>query len=161
MKYKKLLDRLNQLLFYQDKKIRHPEENILEHSKQAFILAKKESNNINLHIAALFHDIGKQIETYGHEEHSIEILECFGYYNKEVFYLIKNHIRVVSFLNGEMNALSKVQDMLNHKYFKNLIHLRRIDYKARNPNKVSKIDINEINTLLEITNERDICYMND
>lgn len=155
MKYQKLIQRLLSLKYIKDNINRHPEDNVLEHSTQSFNIAKKESNDINLHIAALFHDIGKGIEILGHDKHSINILKSFGYYNPKVYWLIENHIRIIYFLNGEMNKLSKIKELMQDTYlFTNLCHLRRIDYSARIPNKNSELNINEINDILIRTNQK-------
>jgi len=154
MKYKKLIQRLLNLKYCEDKEDRHPENNVLEHSIQAFNIAKKETEYGSiLPITALFHDIGKSIETLGHDKHSVDILKSFGYYNDDVFWLIKNHIRVIWFLNGEMSKLSKIKELMYDRImFANLCHLKRIDNCARVKNKISKIDANEVNNILEITN---------
>lgn len=155
MKYKKLIQRFLSLRFIQDRKDHHPEANVLEHSLQAYHLAKKESFSSYLWAAALLHDVGKSICTLGHDELSIDIIESFGYNNPDVFWLIRNHIRIISFLDGNMKKRSKVDELLFHPLFKTLIHLRRIDTSARNPNKLTKVDddlIYEINDLLEMTN---------
>lgn len=153
MRWQKLIDRIHTLRYITDRKDHHPEENVLIHSLQALNIAKKESKDIDLQAAALLHDIGKNIETLSHEKHSIDILKSFGYMNEKVLWLIENHIRILWFLDGSMQRHSKVQELLNHKWFVDLIHLRRIDYAARKPNKIIDLNPEEINLLLEVTNE--------
>lgn len=154
MKYKKLIQCLECLKCYKDRTDHHPERNVLEHSLQAYYLSKKESTDKTLITAALFHDIGKQISTLEHHKFSIDILESFGYKNEKVLWLINNHIRIIYWLNGQMKRYSKSKELFDNKYFLDLVHLRRIDYSARNKNKVTKLteDLKiEINNLLEET----------
>lgn len=156
MKYKHLIQNFNNLRFYKDRIDHHPEANVLEHSLQTYLLAKKESYDKELWIAALFHDIGKQIDTLSHHKYSLDILESFGYYNEKVFWLIDNHIRIISWLNRDMKRFKKSQDLLHHKWFLDLVHLRRLDYGGRNPNVSIRFTEEmkiEINNLLEETNE--------
>ncbi len=154
MKYKALIDRLYALRFHKDRQDHHPERNVLEHSLQALRIAQKEApDNRELQVATLFHDIGKSIETLGHDKLSVDILKSFGYYSPKVHWLIENHIRIIWWLDGSMVKQKKVQELLNNKWFKNLVHLRRIDFSARVPNKTTIVDKQEIQILLEETNE--------
>lgn len=156
MNYFKLIQRLYALKYFKDKLKHHPEANVLEHSLQTYYIAKRESDDKELWVAALFHDIYKQIETLGHDKGGVEMLGSFGYNNPKVLWLIKNHVRIISFMDGSMKRLKKSKDFIAHPWFLTLVHLRRCDYMGRNKNKESKITSDlalEINNLLEITNE--------
>jgi len=153
MDYTRLIQAIERLKFHKDRVDHHPEGNVLEHSLQAFWIAHKESSDRELHAAALRHDIGKQICILEHDKLSLDILESFGYYNEKVLWLIKNHIRVIWFIDGTMKKKKKLQELLENKWFKDLVHLRRIDNSARKANKKSKLDKAMINNLLEVTND--------
>jgi putative nucleotidyltransferase with HDIG domain len=133
----------------------HPEESVLHHSLQAFVRARKESNDKELWVASLFHDIGKSIDNHSHEKYSLDILESFGYYNEKVYDLIKNHMRIRWFLSGKIKKWGKVQKIMSNPFLKELIHLRRIDAMSRKPGFDAYISSElaiEINNLLEETN---------
>ncbi len=156
MKYFKLLQKFYNLRFIRDEPKYHPEESVLHHSLQAYKIATKESDCTELILAALLHDIGKLVERNGHEKISLDILESFGYYNEKVFWLIKNHMRIRGFLSGKMKKYKKVQDLINNKWIKDLIHLRRIDASSRKVGfntYMSLQDTLTINNLMEVTDE--------
>jgi exopolyphosphatase/pppGpp-phosphohydrolase len=154
MQYKRLIDLLKTLQFKEDSHESHPEENVLCHSAQSFIRAKKESCDKELQVASLFHDIGKVIENRGHEKFSVDILQSFGYNNDKVLWLIKNHMRIRFFLNGMLKKKKKLKKLLENKWVSELIHLRRIDGLSRVIGIVPIIDIQEVNHLLGETNEK-------
>ena len=107
----------------------HPEGDVLTHSIQSYKHAARESNDIALILAALLHDVGKVSGQMGHENISIELLDC--HCSKKTLWLIKNHMRVHTWLNGEMHKLKKVTNLFKNEWFKDLIHLARIDAVAR------------------------------
>lgn len=157
MKYSKLLQNFENLKYLTDQSKYHPESDVLNHSLQTFTLARKESDSKELWLAAAFHDIGKQVDTLGHDQYSIDILKSFGYYNQQVFWLIENHIRVISWLDRSMKRFKKSQELLHNPWFLNLVHLRRLDTGGRNPNISMKLTKNNkilLGILLEETHEQ-------
>ena len=62
MRYQRLIDLLQHLEFIRDTHESHPEETTLHHSVQSYVMARKESDDRELWIASLFHDIGKNIK---------------------------------------------------------------------------------------------------
>lgn len=148
MEYLKLIQRLGSLRYAVDKKYRHPEANVLEHSLQTFNTATRESNDKELQVAALFHDIGKGVESLGHDKLSVEILQSFGIHNEKILWLIGQHIRVKSLLDSSMKKTKKAEELINNKWFLDLIRLHRYDLLGRNPNKTSWFRPEEINQLL-------------
>ncbi len=152
MKYKKLIQKLHNLKFIKDDEKYHSEESVLHHSLQAYRIARRESDHLELWVAALFHDIGKSIERKGHEKISLDILESFGYYNSEVFWLIKNHMRIRGFLSGELKRWGKVQELILNESLPHLVHLRRCDAIGRKVGRSIEFDRGYINDLLEETN---------
>ena len=110
----------------------HPEGDVLTHSLQTFKIAYKESNNIDLVLAALLHDVGKQIKKLHHAKESVKLIE--GLVSDKTLWLVQHHMRIWSFLLGEMRKYMKVQEYYNHKWLKDLIMVARWDKMGRNPN---------------------------
>lgn len=110
----------------------HPEIYVLNHSLQVFRGAKKESRDINLLLAALFHDIGKIKDSIGHDQIGADILEENKAPN-EVVWVVRHHMRYWSYILGEMKKYSKCQYLLNNPKFKYLVQLGRWDKIGRNP----------------------------
>jgi len=144
---------LKNLQFSNDSHESHPEESALHHSIQAFIRARKESNDKEFWVAALFHDVGKLIEIHGHEKLSVEILQSFGYQNEKVLWLIENHMKMHWFLSGQLKRRGKIRSLLESPWISELIHLRRVDALSREIGIIPLFDEIEINNLLEKTNE--------
>ena len=112
--------------------IHHPEGNVLVHSLQVFRYAVRETNDVDLALAALVHDVGKCERSKGHESIGCELLE--GFVSVKVLFLIKNHMRIWSYVKGEMKKLSKCRWLSNHPWVPQLIQLARWDHKGRNQN---------------------------
>jgi exopolyphosphatase/pppGpp-phosphohydrolase len=156
MNYFKLIQVLHNLRDIKDDPKYHQEESVLHHSLQSFVRARKESDDRELWVASLFHDIGKSIDNHSHEKYSLDILESFGYYNKKVFNLINNHMRIRWFLSGKIKKWGKVQEIINNPDLKELVHLRRIDAMSRKTGFDAYISSElsiKINNLMEKTNE--------
>ena len=152
----KLISYLKNLIHIKDDPEHHPEESTYHHVIQSFRIARKESDDRELWVAALFHDIGKLIESHGHENHSVDILIAFGYKNEKVLWLIRNHMKIRWFLTGKLARRGKVRDLLDNQWISELIHLRRCDGLARKVGTTPKIDEQEILQLLEETNDPNI-----
>jgi exopolyphosphatase/pppGpp-phosphohydrolase len=116
----------------------HPEKDVLEHCLQTFHVACRESVDIDLILAALLHDVGKAVESYGHEDYSVDILSA--HLTPKALWLIKNHMRVWTYLDGSMRKLSKVKELSGHPWFADLVCLARFDKMGRNPNKTTVYD---------------------
>lgn len=72
----------------------HPEGNALYHSLQVFDLAYQRCNDPIIHAAALFHDIGKAIDSKTHAKIGSDMLE--GIFNSEVRFLILHHLDLLT-----------------------------------------------------------------
>jgi len=118
--------------------IHHPEGNVFTHCVQALNCAMRESNDIDLIFAAMLHDVGKRIESHGHEAWSIKILD--GKISEKTEWLIKNHMRFWTFMLGDMKKHSKVKALTDHPWFKDLVMLCRWDKMAHNSNMVCCYD---------------------
>lgn len=120
--------------------IHHPEGNVLKHTMIVFNRAKKH-NDVNLMLAAIFHDLGKPDTTklnkrgewsaHGHEELSTEIVEKNRKWIEQkggdfdlVHFLVSNHMRIGRF--DEMRK-SKQEKLKNHKFFDKLLTFSELD----------------------------------
>jgi len=133
-RYPKLLTSLELLWKTKDikqKECWHPEIYVLNHSLQVFKWAVRESGDIDLIIAALFHDIGKSVMSLGHDGTGYEILKENKMPDK-VLWLVKHHMRVYDYINGEMQGLKKCKYLADHLWLPALIQLARWDRKGRN-----------------------------
>lgn len=151
MKYYNLIKRLESLRFVCDSHESHPEESALHHVVQSYQMARRESDDPDFWTAALFHDIGKTIETHGHEQLSVDILVSFGYNNEKVLWLIANHMRMRWFLNGRIKKLGKIRGLLTSPWISELIHLRRVDGLGRRVGTSPSLKYEEIDNLLRST----------
>lgn len=120
----------------------HPEGDVLTHLIQTFRCATRETDDVDLALAALVHDVGKCERSKGHESIGCDLLE--GYVSIKVLFLVKNHMRIRKYIDGEMHKFSKCLWLANHPWLPELIQLSRWDCKGRNPNRKIKFDINDI-----------------
>lgn len=112
----------------------HPEGDVFNHSLQVLYLALRETTDIDLIFAAMLHDVGKIEMRSGHEEASIRL--SLPYCSLKTLWLIEHHMRIWTFILGEMKKYSKVQYLVNHPWLPELILLARWDKKGRVPRKV-------------------------
>lgn len=122
----------------------HPEGNVQNHLLQTFYHAVRESNDVNCLIAALTHDIGKVIEHIGHEDYSVKILDGLAIFSDKTIWLVGNHMRIITYLNGDMKKYKKTQELVNSPWFTDLIQLHRWDHLGRNPNRNIVFDEDDI-----------------
>lgn len=140
--YLELLEKNN----IHDRKDKHPEINVFNHSLQVFYLLSKRTIDIDLMIAGLFHDIGKNISIIDHDKIGYELLRDF--YPEKVVWLIKNHIRIIYYENGNMRN-KKRNELERHPYFGLLKILRECDSEGRKPDFPINYDIEDIVSILE------------
>lgn len=146
-----LLDMTELLRDVIQRKDYHPELDAFNHSMQVVHHALRESNDIDLILAAMAHDIGKAINPIGHEDIAVGMLK--GLVSEKTLWLIENHMRVRYFLNGEMRKLSKVQELASNQWFTSLILLNRWDNMGRNANFNSQYDrVKLLSRLYEVSN---------
>lgn len=117
---------------YQDIKKHHPETSLLSHSLQVFKHACRESNDIDLILAALLHDVGKPIEPLGHDKVGADMIRPFV--SAKTFFLVEQHMRIKTLLNGTMKKHSKVKELSGHPFLPELIMMCRWDLMGRNEN---------------------------
>jgi len=131
----------------------NPAGDVFIHSLQTLKWAFRESTDTDLIIAAMMHDVGKQIDSKGHEQHGIVLIK--DYISAKTEWLILNHMRVWTFILGYMKKLSKVQDLAGHPWLGDVVFLARWDKLGRNPN--TKVNYNRqdiIDRLNKIVEER-------
>lgn len=104
----------------------------MNHSLQCFRWACRESDDIDLIMAALLHDVGKARGSHGHEKTSVELL--VGNVSDKTLWLVQNHMRIWPYLLGEMKRLGKSRRLSTHPWFASLCKLARFDQLGRNPN---------------------------
>lgn len=126
----------------------HPEGDVFIHSLQVLKWAFRESNDIDLIIAAMLHDVGKQIGSRGHEQYAVKMLK--GFISPKTAWLIENHMRFWYFILGDMKKLSKVKELGSHVWFKDLAILARWDKLGRKKNQ--QIDYDRIEILDRLKN---------
>lgn len=151
--YRKLAKLFYELEGVTSDSVHHAEENILTHSLQAFNLAKRETDDKELWLAALFHDLGKLTCSEGHEKESVKILKDHGYFNPKVFSIIENHMKIRLYLDGTMRKHSTMERLTNDPWFKEITMVRRYDKMGRLPNKPVYDITNVMVDLLAKTNQ--------
>jgi len=108
----------------------HPEANVLIHLLQVTEIAFRESEDLDLILAAMLHDIGK---FYGKDNHVIAALEILeGHISKKTEFLINNHMRIHYLLDGEIRKLSKIYKLIHSPWLSDLVLLDvlKINFKT-------------------------------
>jgi len=109
----------------------HPEGDVFNHSLQVLRWAFRESIDTDLILAAMLHDVGKAIETRGHEEKAIEMLG--DHLSAKTKWLIEQHMRIWDMVLGEMRRQGKVRYLIEHPFLPDFILLARWDKMGRDP----------------------------
>ena len=116
----------------------HPEGNVFNHSIQCVNWALRETIDTDLILAALLHDVGKSyvdIDSFERGRHpQIGASLTRDFTSARTNYLIEHHMRVWSWILGEMRKLKKVQEVASDGMLPDLMALGRFDKMARNPN---------------------------
>ena len=107
----------------------HPEGDVFIHSLQVCHFAMKESNDIDLLLGALLHDIGKKIALHGHEVEAIKLLN--DYASAKTLWLIEHHMRFWYYILGDMRKLGKCKSLADHPWTCDLLQLARWDKMGR------------------------------
>lgn len=137
-----LFEMVENLKDIQQLKHHHPEGDAFVHTLQVLYCAFKETDDFELVIAAMVHDVGKAVDSLRHESIGESMLK--DYVSPKVLFLVKNHLRVRFMIDGIMKEHQKVKDLLNHPWLPQLIHLVRLDRMGRNPNKKIVYDKQDI-----------------
>lgn len=101
---------------------------------QVLHVAMRESDERAMWLAALLHDVGKQVDSHGHEKHALDILGGRGVVvSSKVEWLIVNHMRFWTYQLGEMKRQAKIASLVHHQWFPDLSMLCRWDKMGRTP----------------------------
>ena len=103
----------------------HPEGDALFHSLQVFDLARRASDDRILWAAALFHDVGKAIDSPLHDEIGADLLE--GLLPARAVWLVRHHLDLLK------EPRSTRRRFLGSPRLKDLESLRRFDLGGRSP----------------------------
>lgn len=130
--YTKLFNMLENLKGIEAREDYHPEKDTFNHSLQILHHAMHESDDIELILAAMMHDVGKAVSKLGHEKVASEMLE--GLLTEKSIWLIENHMRVWYLIEGKMARLQKIKDLVYNEWFPELVLLARWDKMSRKSN---------------------------
>jgi HD superfamily phosphodiesterase len=103
----------------------HPEGDALFHSLQVFELARRESHDLVLWAAALFHDVGKAIDGPLHDEVGADLLE--GVLSPRAVWLVRHHLDLLKDPRGTRRRYH------GDPIIRDLELLRRWDVRGRDP----------------------------
>ena len=124
----------------------HPEGCVMNHVELVFELAKQlDPENVDLQIAALFHDMGKpmttkinpetgKIRSPGHEALAKEYIEQYSHLFPEaqdwekIAFICKHHMKMHLF--REMREFKR-KDLIKHRYFHDLLKFAFCDDNGR------------------------------
>jgi hypothetical protein len=110
----------------------HPEGNAWIHSFQVVSHAMHETDDTDLIIAALMHDVGKSVHNLGHDKESVSI--CENLLSVKSLWLVSQHMRFWDMVNGDMKRHGKVTALLKHPWLPQLVALCRWDKMGRRAN---------------------------
>lgn len=127
----KIFELLSNCEGFVEKNIHHKEEDLLSHLLQTFKLALRESNDVDLILAALVHDIGKPISSFGHEKIACDILS--EHISAKTHFIVEQHMRIKLLLDGKMKKRSKINYLIEHPWIQHLILMARWDTLGRKP----------------------------
>ena len=105
--------------------IYHPESDALFHTLQVFELAYQESNEPELLLAALFHDVGKAVDSKLHSEIGAEMVSVI--LTERVVWLIKHHLDLM------ISPRKTKRRLANTLQLRDLVKLRAWDIGGRSP----------------------------
>jgi hypothetical protein len=103
----------------------HPEGDALYHSLQVFDLARRATDDPALLAAALFHDVGKAVDSAEHAEVGADLLE--GLVSPRVVWLVRHHLDLLRSPAATKRRLRGTPELAD------LSRLRRWDVGGRSP----------------------------
>ncbi|WOX05755.1 HD domain-containing protein [Microbulbifer pacificus] len=118
----------------------HPEGDALFHSLQVFQLARQATDDPVIWAAALFHDVGKAVDSPRHAELGAEMLT--GVLNPRIVWLVEHHLDLMQFPHRTRNKYA------GQNRLQQLQLLRRVDVGGRDP-MASVMDLQDAIQLLK------------
>lgn len=128
----------------------HPEGNVDKHIEMVFEHAKENYDDVDLMVAAIFHDLGK-VDTfkphkktglptsYGHENHAKKYIDLFfDLYsdittNKtKIIEICENHMKAHKYLDGSLSKPHKRENFENLDFFDDIIKFCHCDEGGKN-----------------------------
>ena len=141
-----LYDMLEPLRDIEQDKQWHPEESCWNHSFQTLHHALRETDDTDLILAALMHDVGKSVNKLGHDKEAIVMLADL--LPTKGLWFISQHMRINDYLSGQMKKAKKAVDLATHPWFPKLVALNRWDKMGRKPNCDQYISAARLSTML-------------
>lgn len=126
----------------------HSEGDVFNHSLQTLRCALRESDDIDLVVAAMLHDVGKQISKCCHERYSVDLLK--DHVSPKTLWLVGNHMRFWKYVCGDIKKLKKATDMVNHEWFPELAQICRWDKMARTQDSTPNWEMWQVKIFLDI-----------
>ncbi|NRB79213.1 MAG: HD domain-containing protein [Saccharospirillaceae bacterium] len=120
-----LIELLNDLDSIEQHPKYHPEGDALFHSLQVFQLSLIKTDDPIIWAAALFHDVGKAINSAQHDDIGSKMLE--GVLHPRIIWLIKHHLNLMK------HNKKTIQKYANQDRLKDLQLLRKLDETGRDP----------------------------
>jgi len=120
----------------------HPEGDVFNHSLQVLQWAFRETNDTDLILAAMLHDVGKAVDMKGHDQVAVEMLD--ERLTAKTRWLIEQHMRIWYLILGKMKRLGKVHELINHPFLPDLVLLARWDKVGRVPGKIMNYNKQDI-----------------
>jgi len=125
----------------------HPEGPADIHTKLVFEYANNNYDDVDLLVAAIFHDLGKpetrsirmkdnveRISNFNHEMESLKYIDKyfnlfsdFGVNKNDVYEVVKNHMRAHLYISGQLKDPKKRKEFELLKNFNNLIKFSNFD----------------------------------
>jgi hypothetical protein len=122
----------------------HPEGDALFHSLQAFDIARRVTREPLFWAAALFHDVGKAIDSSTHDEVGADLLD--GVLSGRLVWLVRHHLDL-------LREPKRARRRHSREDLRDLEMLRSIDLAARSPSaRVTPIE-DALATILEHRDE--------
>lgn len=140
---------INQLKETMQDPLYHGEGNVYNHIM--LVSSKLPSDNVDLQVCALFHDLGKidtvnvneredklRIQTIGHENYVKKYIEAYRDYFigfninwNLVLYVCESHMYMHKYINGEIKKQSKIEAIENHSYYNESVLFAKADEQGR------------------------------
>ncbi|WP_246119408.1 HD domain-containing protein [Aliikangiella coralliicola] len=120
----------------------HPESDALYHTLQVFELAYQNSADPELWLAALFHDVGKSVDSKNHAQIGAEMVA--GLFPERVVWLIEHHLDLMISPGKTRQRLANTQRLTD------LTQLRNWDLAGRSPTAIVRLPDEALDITLSV-----------